>query len=162
MNVEAVTLTVIAVLLGGAADRIIGKGTLGHVTIGLALAALLTGWAAATGVMVPWALLVFFLTWMLWRVWCGWHILGGSINPAPGRAQYTFLRHSLTQGFTGAAVLAHLHWAPVALAMAGFAAAATVLAVINYFTLAKANGTVEILRGCCLGGALAAGFVWLQ
>lgn len=151
-----------AAVLNGAADRILGKGTLGHTTIGLVLALLMIPYAYFAFHLSPRGAAAFPLPWLVWRVWEGWTFLGGSINPAPGKAQYTFLRHCLTLGFLFPAWLGGLHLWPVAGAMLAFAAVATLLAVINYFTLAKANGTIEILRGCALGAALAAGFVVWQ
>ncbi len=148
------------VALCGVADRLIGWGGWGRTKPMILIVLALAGWAwwAMGGLYDAIALPVAFLAWRT----PGWGFLGGSINPAPGKAIYTFFRHSLAFAFLVPAYLAGLHLLPVGVAILAFVTAATVLAVINYFTLATLNGVVEFVRGCCLGAALGAGFVLLQ
>lgn len=155
-----VLLVLIAVC--GLSDRAIGFGgpIVGRTKPVIFAVLGLAGCAFWMG-MRPEAIAIFPLAFLAWRT-PGWHFLGGSINPAPGKAIYTFLRHSLAFAFLVPAYLSGLHMAPVALALAAFALGATILAVINWATLAAMNWLVETLRGCWLGACLGAGFVIFQ
>lgn len=143
-----------------AADRLIGWGGWGR-TIPVALTILALAGIAYWMGLPPAGVATFPLAFLAWRT-PGWTLFGGSINPAPGKAIFTFFRHALAFAFLGPAYLSGLELAPVALAIGGFAAGATLLGVINYLTLAKRNGLIETLRGALLGISLAFGYGLLQ
>lgn len=148
------------VAICGADDRLIGWGGWGRAkpvalaVLGLAGIAFWMGLKPASIATLP-------IAFLIWRT-PGWGLLGGSINPAPGRAIYTFFRHSLAFAFLAPAYWSGLRLIPVGVSILGFVLAATLLAMINFFSSAKENGVIEFIRGCALGAALAAGFILLQ
>lgn len=141
-------------------DRLIGWGGFGRTkpVIGTALA--LAGLAYVAG-LPPVAVGTFPIAFMIWRT-PDWHLLGGSINPAPSKAFGTFARHLLTLAFLLPAYWAGVSVAWTAVCMAVFAVVATMLALWNYEKQGHPNAWVETLRGLALGLLLAVPFIILR
>lgn len=160
MNLPLIATLVLFVLTGGANDRDIGWGGWGR-TIPVIISAVTFAGCAFLAGLPPIVIGTFPIAFLIWRT-PGWHLLGGSINPAPGKAVFTFFRHLLTLAYLAPAFWAYgagLRFAAVGACMVGFAGVATALAVWNYYGQGRPNAWVETIRGLALGGFLWIGFV---